>query len=368
MTAAATPSARYQAGVDAQSWQDDPAQRAVLPELDRIRAALTATAPSGFVARLLQRQAAAPRGLYLWGKVGRGKTFLMDLLVESLPADRVRREHFHVFMRKVNAALRELGEIRDPLPRVAARLLGDARLLCLDEFQVIDIGDAMLLAGLLDALFAHGICLVTTSNTRPDELYRDGLQRARFKPAIAHIKAHCVVQEMRSPRDWRLRALEQLPRWLVPAGPHADQKLADAFKALACGPAHAGGALHVNGRDIPVRRQAPGVIWFDFADLCEGPRAASDYIDIAARFPALILTGVPPFNPDRESAARRFVHLVDALYEARVKALMSAMTPIVEMYEGDRLRSEFARTESRLIEMQSREYAAASHGAPTATA
>lgn len=350
------PSARYQVGVDAGKWQDDPPQRALLDKLDRVHHALLADKSPSLLTRLGLHQPEAVQGLYLWGKVGRGKTFLMDLLVESLPGSTVTRRHFHRFMREVHAQLRQLGHINDPVPVIAENLAKRTRLLCLDAFQVIDIGDAMLLGGLMTALFEQGVCLVTTSNTAPEDLYRGGLQRARFEPAIAQIEQHCSVREMISPKDWRLRALERLPCWLIPPGRYSDHSLAEAVKALAHGPIANGGTLDVNQRPIPVRQYAKGVVWFDFEGLCEGPRSASDYLDLANRFPALLVSGVPQFNPDHESAARRFVHLVDALYDQHVVMMMSAMVPIIDLYDGTRLRAEFARTESRLIEMQSREY------------
>lgn len=356
MTTSPAPSARYQDGVDADEWQDDPAQRTVLNELDRIHHALLADKRPSLLTRLGLRQPEAVQGLYLWGKVGRGKTFLMDLLVESLPGTTVTRQHFHRFMREVHSQLRQLGHINDPLPVIAATLAKHSRLLCLDEFQVIDIGDAMLLGGLMTALFEQGVCLVTTSNTAPKDLYRGGLQRARFEPAIAQIEQHCSVCEMISPKDWRLRALERLPCWLMPPGRQADHSLAEAVTTLARGPVESGGTLKVNQRAIPIRQYAEGVAWFDFEALCEGPRAVADYLELANRFPALLVSGVPQFNPDHESAARRFVHLVDALYDQHVVVMMSAMVPIIDLYDGTRLRAEFARTESRLIEMQSRDY------------
>lgn len=352
------PSDRYQTGVDDGRWQDDAAQRGVLGELDRIHEAIQTVRRMSLLHRLGLRQPEPVRGLYLWGKVGRGKSFLMDLLVDGLPAGAVQRTHFHRFMLDVNAGLRRLGNVRDPLPRIAHDMARDTHLLCLDEFQVIDIGDAMLLGGLLTALFERGVCLVTTSNTAPADLYRDGLQRARFEPAIAQLEQHCVVRELVSPHDWRLRALERLPCWLMPPGKQADHVLAEAVQTLARGPVAENGRLTVNQRDIPVRRHANGVAWFDFEALCEGPRAASDYLELAQRYPALLVSGVPQFNPDHEDAARRFVYLVDALYDARVQVIMSSMVPIIELYDGNRLRAEFARTESRLIEMQSREYRA----------
>ncbi len=352
-----SPTERYQAGVRDGRWQDDAVQRAVLPELDRIQRAVLAPRDEGWLSRLRRHRPEPVQGLYLWGKVGRGKTFLTELLIQSLPANLVERIHFHPFMRGVHERLRALGDVRDPLPRIAEELANKARVLCLDEFQVIDIGDAMLLGGLLQALVDCGVCLVTTSNTAPDDLYKDGLQRVRFEPAIRLLKTCCVVHHMASPNDWRLRELEQLPRWLVPAGPHADQKLAAAMRALVPEGLHDGGELVVNDRPIAVRQHGDRAAWFDFAALCEGPRAASDYLELTRRFNSMLVSGVPQFMPAQESAARRFVHLVDAMYEARTRVLMSAMTPIVEMYDGERLRTEFARTESRLIEMQSLDYA-----------
>lgn len=359
-----SPSTRYQAGIDDGRWQDDAAQRAVLTEFDRIHRALVEVRPPSLLRRLGWGRKPTPiKGLYLWGEVGRGKTLLMDLLVESLPPMTVTRIHFHRFMLDINAELRRLGHISDPLPRIARQMAGRTRLLCLDEFQVVDIGDAMLLGGLLTALFELGTCLVTTSNTEPKELYRDGLQRARFEPAIAQIEQHCVVWEIISPHDWRLRALERLPCWLIPPGPHADQTMVEAMKSLARGPIQKAGELMVNDRPIPVRQHADGVAWFDFEALCEGPRAASDYLELARRYPALLVSGVPQFNPDHDDAARRFVYLVDALYDAHVQVMMSGMVPIIDLYDGYRLRAEFARTESRLIEMQSRDYRSQAHAA-----
>ncbi len=328
----------------------------MLDELDRVHHAVLAIKAPSLLTRLGLRHAEAVQGLYLWGKVGRGKTFLMDLLVESLPGTMVARQHFHGFMRELHAQLHQLGDIDNPLPAIAETLAKRTRLLCLDEFQVIDIGDAMLLGGLMTSLFEHGVCLVTTSNTAPKDLYRGGLQRVRFEPAIAQIEQHCSVREMISPKDWRLRALERLPCWLIPPGPHSDYSLAEAVKALAHGPVEDNGTLDVNQRRIPVRQHAEGVAWFDFEALCEGPRAADDYLELANRFPALLVSGVPQFNPDHEDAARRFVHLVDALYDQHVVMMMSAMVPIIDLYDGTRLRAEFARTESRLIEMQSLDY------------
>jgi cell division protein ZapE len=360
------PSARYQEGVAAHRWESDPTQLALLPEFDRMQAALCAAPPeSGLFGRLkslLGNDAPeAVPGLYLWGTVGRGKTFLMDMFVASLPRGTVLRRHFHRFMAEVHDSLRALGERQSPLVEVAAGLAARCRVLCLDEFLVNDIGDAMILANLLDALFERGVTLVTTSNTAPENLYKDGLQRARFLPAIALIEQRCHVVEMASSRDWRLRALTQAPVYLTPPGAEAHRALERIFGSQAAGDVSEGGALHINSRDIPLRKRAENILWFDFADLCEGPRAVADYIALAKAGPAIIVSNVPQFTIYSEDAAKRFVQLVDEFYDRHVKLVLSAAAPITELYDGDRLRAEFGRTESRLIEMQSEEYLALPH-------
>lgn len=366
MTAALlTPSARYHEGVAAHRWESDPAQLAVLPELDRMHAALCTAPAAGLFGRLKSlfgEETPAPvPGLYLWGQVGRGKTFLMDLFAASLPHHVALRRHFHRFMGEVHAQLRELGERADPLEEVAANLAARCRVLCLDEFLVNDIGDAMILGNLLDALFRRGVALATTSNTPPSLLYRDGLQRARFLPAIALIGRHCRVLEMASPQDWRLRALTQAPVYLTPPGAEAERALARIFASQAQGEAHEGGALELNGRTVAVRRQAPGALWFEFEALCEGPRAVADYIALARRVPTVLVSNVPQFSVYSEDAAKRFILLVDEFYDRHVKLVLSAAAPITDLYDGERHRAEFGRTESRLIEMQSEHYLALAH-------
>jgi cell division protein ZapE len=261
----------------------------------------------------------------------------------------------------VHGQLRELGERADPLPEVAARIAARCRVLCLDEFLVSDIGDAMILGTLLDALFARGVSLVTTSNTAPGNLYRDGLQRARFLPAIALLETHCHVVEMASSRDWRLRALSQAPVYLTPPGAEAERALARIFSSQAQDAPVDGGQITLNGRAVPVRRRADGVLWFAFDALCEGPRAVADYIALARAAAAIIISNVPQFTVYSEDAAKRFVQLVDEFYDRRVKLVLSAAAPITELYDGERLRAEFGRTESRLIEMQSEDYLAEPH-------
>lgn len=361
------PSARYEEGVAAHRWESDPTQLALLPEFDRMHAALCAepATGSGLFGRLKSLLGDDPPeavpGLYLWGTVGRGKTFLMDLFAASLPHGVVLRRHFHRFMGEVHARLRELGERQNPLVEVAAGIAARCRVLCLDEFLVNDIGDAMILSNLLDALFEHGVSLVTTSNTAPKDLYRDGLQRARFLPAIALIEQRCHVVEMASSRDWRLRALTHAPVYLTPPGVESHRALERIFTSQASEPVEVDGTLPINGRDITFHKRAPNVLWFDFAALCEGPRAVADYIALAKAGPTIIIANVPQFTIYSEDAARRFVQLVDEFYDRRVKLVLTAAAPITELYDGERLRAEFGRTESRLIEMQSEEYLALPH-------
>ena len=356
-----TPSGLYLRGVDARRWEDDAAQRAALACLDRIHADLVAASANGWWQRIRGQAPRKVRGLYLWGAVGRGKTFLTDLLLESLPGERKLRLHFHRFMGRVHAELARLAGRSDPLRDVAAHFAAQARLFCLDEFFVTDIGDAMILAGLLRHLFAQGVTLVTTSNIEPAGLYRDGLQRAKFLPAIELLQECCEVYELLSAQDYRLRALTKSGVYFTPLDAAAERALHACFERIAPGLRRPEPAILVNGRDIAVRRRADAVIWFDFADLCEGPRAVADYIELAQTFSTVLISGVPRFSALMEDAARRFVNLVDEFYDHGVNLVLSAATPVTELYAGERLSAEFARTCSRLIEMQSVEYLGAAH-------
>ncbi len=362
ITAAATPSACYDRGVAERRWEDDPAQRAVLVALNRIHAELVAASDARLWKRIQKR--VAPRrvqGLYLWGAVGRGKTFLVDLFFQSLPFEQKLRLHFHRFMGRVHAELARLDGRSDPLREVAAHFAAQARVFCLDEFFVTDIGDAMILSALLKHLFAHGVILVTTSNIEPGQLYRDGLQRAKFLPAIALIKQHCEVVELLSTQDYRLRALTRAGVYFTPLSAAAERGLASCFERIAPGELRPESDILINERKIPVKRRADGVIWFDFDALCEGPRAVADYIELARSFNTVMISGVPQFSPQMDDAARRFVELVDEFYDRGVNLVLSAATPATELYDGERLRAQFARTTSRLIEMQSREYLSGAH-------
>ena len=360
---AALPSQSHAAGVARGDWQDDPAQHPALRELDRIHAALLdAPARGGLLGKLFGRaDTAPPRGLYLWGGVGRGKTFLVDLFFAGLPIREKRRTHFHRFMRQVHEQLRVHAGERDPLALIAREWRAQLRGLVLDEFFVSDIGDAMLLGRLLERLFAEGVVLVTTSNAAPNELYKDGLQRARFLPAIALVERHCVVVHLDSPQDYRLRALTRSPVYRQPLDAGSEAWLQSRWHELGGDDAHRDGGIQIDGRRIPVRARCKDMAWFDFAALCEGPRAAADYIEIAREFHTVLLGGVPRMDARHDDAARRFVTLVDELYDRHVNFVCSADAPPAALYAGERLHAAFERTASRLIEMRSAEYLALEH-------
>jgi cell division protein ZapE len=361
-----TPSQSYAAGVASARWQQDPAQLLALRPLDRIHASLRAIEEDSSWLAQLRRRFSAPervRGLYLWGGVGRGKTFLIDLLHDALPGERKLRMHFHRFMGRVHEALRAHAGEQDPLRAIARQFAAEARLFCLDEFFVQDIGDAMILGEFLRHLFDAGATLVTTSNLPPHRLYEHGLQRERFLPAIALLERRCEVLELSSAVDYRLRSLTAGGVYHCPLGPAADAAMLACFDRLAPGSARPAGEMRINERPIKVRRRADGIAWFDFAALCEGPRAVSDYIELARSFNTVLISDVPVLDAQglREDAAKRFIHLVDEFYDRNVNLILSAAAAPTALYRGSRHRHEFARTESRLIEMQSAEYLARPH-------
>ena len=357
---ARTPSQRYAEGVSRGDWQDDAAQRAVLPVLDRIAREIVTPRRRSLLERLRGAPRHAARGLYLHGGVGRGKTFLIDLLHDAVEPALTQRLHFHRFMRRVHAELATIRDEQDPLRHVAARFAATP-LLCLDEFFVQDIGDAMILAQLLRHFGHAGGTLVTTSNIAPRELYRDGLQRAKFVPAIQWLERHCEVRRLESPHDYRLRSLTAAPVYVTPLGPDADAALDRMFRKLAPGSLLPGAETTVNGRAIPLVARADGIAWFEFAALCEGPRAVADYIELARGYNTVLVSNVPRFDGTNDDPARRFVHLVDEFYDRNVNLVLSAAVPVERLYAGERLALEFERTVSRLIEMRSAEYLAREH-------
>jgi len=344
----------------------DAAQETVVALLEDLQQRLTAAQPQrrglfAYLRRPVPANGSPVRGLYLWGGVGRGKTFLMDLFFETLDIDAKHRIHFHRMMRDVHARLRKLDQVEDPLETVAADIAAHSTVLCFDEFFVGDIGDAMILGRLLDGLFRRGVTLVTTSNTPPDQLYKDGLQRQQFLPAIELLKTHTEVVHIDGEHDYRLRLLERAGTYLTPDDTTARLTLQRFFDDSASSDIDEDRMLEINGRDIRACRAAKGIAWFEFADLCEGPRSQNDYIEIARWYPAVIVSGIPVLDETRENEARRFIALVDEFYDRRVKLIVSAETDLGSLYSGRRLAFEFERTISRLIEMQSTAYLAAPH-------
>jgi cell division protein ZapE len=301
-----------------------------------------------------------PRGVYLWGGVGRGKSFLMDAFYTAVPLRRKTRVHFHAFMKGVHDELRTLAREEDPLATVAARIARRHRLICFDEFHVSDVADAMILGRLLTALFRLGTVFVLTSNYRPDHLYPNGLQRQNLLPTIALLKQWLDVVEVDGGTDYRLRELEQAAAYYVTPPGAAEARLAALFERMRAGPDE-DPRLVIDSRPLKAKKRAGGLVWFDFATLCEGPRSQIDYLELARRFAVVIVSDVPRLSPDMSNAARRFTWLVDVLYDHRVKLLLSAEVAAADLYREGANSHEFARTVSRLVEMRTREYMALPH-------
>jgi len=362
----ASPSERYAADLAAGTLLPDPAQAAAVGILEGIFASLHAQPPAngnGLVDRLLGRRRALwppVRGAYLWGPVGRGKTYLVDTFFDALPFAHKRRLHFHSFMREVHAELRKRTFEADPLKQIAAAWATQVRVLALDEFHVGDITDAMLLHGLLDSLVEQGVTLIATSNEAPDELYSGGLQRARFVPAIELLKASLSVFEVAGATDYRLRALEQAPVYYCCAAGEARVELERSFLRLA-GAAHAAEPLVIDGREIPTVRHGDGIAWVTFAVLCRGARSAADYVELARCHHTVLLEDVPVLGTEDGDPTRRLINLVDALYDHNVNLIVSAAAEPEGLYRGTRLAKPFLRTASRMREMRSRDYLARQH-------
>ncbi len=280
-------------------------------------------------------------GLYLWGDVGRGKAFLMDLFFATLPLERKTRIHFHRMMGDVHDRLQAIVDTEDPLDQVAADIARQVKVLCFDEFFVSDIADAMILGRLLDGLFRRGVTLVATSNSRPADLYRNGLQREQFLPVIDLLETHTQVLELGGDTDYRLRLLQQAGTYLTPADDDADARLGHYFLEIASGDVVVGRVLDILGRGIRTERCAKGVAWFDFKDICDGPRSQQDYIEIARWYPTVIVSNIPVLTADQENQARRFVALVDEFYDRKVKLMVSAAAKIETLYAGPKLTFEF---------------------------
>ncbi|GJM13626.1 MAG: cell division protein ZapE [Pseudohongiella sp.] len=365
------PLQRYQLDLESNLISADDAQRALVDQLQSLYERILSddSKDLGPLGRVRQRIFAGDKanrpilGLYIWGGVGRGKTYLMDTFFESLPGKSKMRTHFHRFMQRVHRDLASLQGQKNPLEKVAQQIAKESRVLCFDEFFVRDIGDAMILGGLLEALFEQRVILVATSNVKPDKLYADGLQRERFLPAIALIQEHTRTFELLSGVDYRLRSLTQATLYHCPISSDTQAKLMACFEELTPDRAHVheGAEIEILERRIHSRYCSKDVVWFDFEQICEGARSAFDYIELAKIYHAVILSGVPQMLEADSDSARRFISLVDELYDRRVKLVIAAQVPISELYKGEKLRFEFERTESRLIEMQSEAYLADQH-------
>ena len=362
--------AAFEAAVARRGLTRDPAQAAAVRKLDDLQRRLEQ--PQPLRERLLRALRwrpsghlplpSATRGLYLWGPVGRGKTFVMDLFQAALRVPS-KRQHFHHFMRDVHARLQEVHRRTDPLEAVAEQIAGEAQVICFDELQVTDIADAMILYGLLDALLRRGVTFVFTSNQPPSALYAGGLQRERFLPAIALLERELDVVEVAGATDFRLRNLKQAPVYLASTDAAAPAAMTALFERLAGVHDARGEAskLAIANRRIPTVRQRPGIVWFSFAALCEGPRSQADYIEIARLHHTLFVSDVPVLDAAHDDPARRFIGLVDELYDRNVKLVISAAAEPTALYTGERLAATFARTASRLIEMRSDAYLAQPH-------
>ena len=363
-----TPWLAYQRDLERDDFHHDPAQEEAVRHLQRLYDDLLAVKPARGIKKISKKilgkqTKPSVTGLYFWGGVGRGKTYLVDTFYNALPFEQKWRVHFHRFMHRVHHELSELKGKADPLPLIAKQFAREARVICFDEFYVQDITDAMILATLLDALFKEGVVLVATSNIVPEDLYKNGLQRARFLPAIDLIKQHCEVVNVDGGIDYRLRTLTQAEIYHSPLDPQADKNLIKYFYQLA--PDHQAHrcdeSIEINNRQLMVRCETDDVAFFDFKVLCEGPRSQNDYIELARLYHAVLISNVPQLGRENDDAARRFIALVDEFYEHRVKLIISAAVPLPDLYSGGTLTFEFRRCLSRLQEMQSHEYLGFEH-------
>ncbi|WP_294765555.1 cell division protein ZapE [uncultured Rhodoferax sp.] len=346
----------YQAELAARGYTADPAQLRAVESLERCAQDWThyKSKRSNALKKIINRPE-IPRGVYMYGGVGRGKSFLMDCFFNAVPLKRKTRLHFHEFMREVHRELIDLQGTVNPLDELGKRMAKRYRLICFDEFHVADITDAMILHRLLQALFDNGVGFVTTSNFKPDDLYPNGLHRDRILPAIALLNAKLEVLNVDNGMDYRRRTLEDAKLYHTPNGADADAAMTATFNALA--EQHdEDPKLHIEARELHALRRAGGVVWFDFKTLCGGPRSQNDYLEIASRFHTVFLSDVPHMPVRMASEARRFTWLVDVLYDRRVKLIMSAAVPPEALYTEGPLAHEFPRTVSRLTEMQSKEF------------
>jgi cell division protein ZapE len=355
-----SPLQRYQRDLKGDNFQRDTSQAHAIDALQRVYEELISAPPKKRLGSSRLRWPRVP-GLYMWGGVGRGKTYLMDTFYESLPFSRKMRTHFHRFMLEVHERRQHYANETDPIGKVALEFAAKIRVLCFDEFYVSDIADAMILGRLTEVLFENGVTLIATSNVAPDGLYKDGLQRQNFLPAIDRLKKSVSVMNVDGGVDHRLRALTRAEVYHSPCDAIAEQNLLRDFLAISGHDGEENVEMPIHDRIIVARRLADGVAWFDFAAVCDGPRSAADYIEIGRTHHTVLLSHVPQLTVFSEDAARRFINLVDEFYDRGVKLIITADVPQEKLYAGLKLRFEFQRTLSRLQEMQSQEYLAKPH-------
>lgn len=357
-----TPKQRYSADLQRPDFTADPIQAAAVDQLDILFHALqTRARPATNVLSRFFHKPNPIKGIYLWGSVGRGKTYLMDCFYESLHGVKKQRVHYHRFMLDIHARLKVLPKSPNPLTIVGKQLADSVEVLCLDEFHVTDVADAMLLAGLLTALFSHGVTLVATSNTAPDDLYLNGLQRERFMAAIALLKQHTHEINLHQGTDYRLVHLEKGETFMVAVDGAMYSLLDTRLIELAPTNIERNCSLEINGRRVLARAESDDVVWFDFNEICNTPRAAQDYLELARNYHTVLVSAIPKMGEAQESAAKRFMHMIDAFYDHHVKLVATAEAPPQGLYHGRHLAGVFDRTVSRLIEMNTRDYLALPH-------
>ncbi len=362
MNEAGSPLEIYQAEIALGTLVPDRGQFKVVRRLDSLyRQLLSPAGKRRWYQRFVNRGNRAFKGYYLWGGVGTGKTMVMDIFYQALPGGFAKRTHFHTFMQGILERKNEIRDRQDPLAVIVKEYASDIKVLCLDEFSVTDIADAMILSGLLHHLFRRNMVLVTTSNTRPDDLYRDGLQRARFLPAIELLKTHTHPLNVDGGTDYRMAYLQDRAIFHTPLGDGADTALKDCFSGLVGKNRDNNRTVTIAGREIEIVAMGLGVIWFDFHILCQTHRSKLDYIEIAKQFHTVLLSNIPPLGNDQNDAARRFIELIDEFYDRNVNFVVSSAQPPDRIYTGKRLAEPFKRTASRLNEMSSEHYLSRPH-------
>lgn len=355
--AGTSPQAMYQAAREKPGYIYDAAQEAAIIELDTLWRELVEfkNKRNHFLGRSLFSPK-VPKGLYLWGGVGRGKSFLMDIFYACVPYKRKRRIHFHNFMSEFHREMKSLAAAKDPLIALANKIEKSTRLLCFDEFHINDIADAMILGRLMDAMFARGVVMIITSNSSPDQLYENGLQRQKFLPAINLIKRNLKIINIDSGNDYRLREMPTAPLFMLTSDTESNNRMQAIFNRLSAGTIQDKKSIEIKGRSIPVKMLSSKAAWFDFQDICGGPRAQADYLEIANRYPVILISNIPQIGPNKAAEAQRFIWLVDILYDNRVKLVASSIEPPNNICLDIEKSNEFSRTVSRLIEMQSQSY------------